>query len=92
MFFFSLTRLSYIHSGTKFLPKIICPFIIFGAWKSDPPVTIKPKFSAIDEKYSTIEADEKLKETGLSYEKRKEIIDEMAAVVILERYLQKVGK
>jgi len=45
----------------------------------------------IDESYSTIEADEKLKETGLSYEKRKEIIDEMAAVVILERYLEKFG-
>lgn len=43
----------------------------------------------VDESYSTIEADEKLKETGLSYEKRKEIIDEMAAVVILERYLTK---
>ena len=42
----------------------------------------------VDESYSTIEADEKLKVTGLSYEKRKEIIDEMAAVVILERYLQ----
>ena len=45
----------------------------------------------IDESYSTIEADEKLKVTGLSYEKRKEIIDEMAAVVILERYLEKFG-
>ena len=45
------------------------------------------KVEMIDESYSTIEADEKLKETGLSYEKRKEIIDEMAAVVILERYL-----
>ena len=44
----------------------------------------------IDEAYSTIEADEKLKVTGLSYEKRKEIIDEMAAVVILERYLSKL--
>lgn len=45
----------------------------------------------INESYSTIEADEKLKVTGLSYEKRKEIIDEMAAVVILERYLKKFG-
>lgn len=45
----------------------------------------------INESYSTIEADEKLKVTGLSYEKRKEIIDEMAAVVILERYLEKFG-
>ena len=49
------------------------------------------KIEMVDESYSTIEADEKLKVTGLSYEKRKEIIDEMAAVVILERYLEKVG-
>ena len=56
--------------------------------KLDPSLEIV----MVDEKYSTIEADEKLKETGLSYEKRKEIIDEMAAVVILERYLQKAGK
>lgn len=50
------------------------------------------KIEMVDESYSTIEADEKLKVTGLSYEKRKEIIDEMAAVVILERYLIKKGK
>ena len=46
----------------------------------------------IDESYSTIEADERLKEvSNLSYEKRKKIIDEMAAVIILERYFQKFG-
>ena len=28
---FSSINFSYIHSGTKFLPKIICPFIMFGA-------------------------------------------------------------
>lgn len=55
--------------------------------KLDPSLEI----TMIDESYSTIEADEKLKETGLSYEKRKEIVDEMAAVVILERYLAKFG-
>ena len=55
--------------------------------KLDPNLQIE----MVDESYSTIEADEKLKETGLSYEKRKEIIDEMAAVVILERYLVKTG-
>ena len=49
----------------------------------------KEEIEMIDESYSTIEADEKLKTTGLSYEKRKEIIDEMAAVVILERYISK---
>jgi len=55
--------------------------------KLDPSL----KIEMVDESYSTIEADEKLKVTGLSYEKRKEIIDEMAAVVILERYLSKLG-
>ncbi len=44
----------------------------------------------IDESYSTIEADEKLKEMNLSYEKRKALVDEYAAVVILERYLRKM--
>lgn len=55
--------------------------------KLDPSI----KIEMIDESYSTIEADEKLKTTNLSYEKRKKIIDEMAAVVILERYLEKFG-
>ena len=56
--------------------------------KLDPTLHIE----MIDESYSTIEADEKLKaSTNLSYEKRKKIIDEMAAVVILERYLEKFG-
>ena len=30
------------------MPRIICPFITFGAWKSDPPVTISPYSSAKD--------------------------------------------
>ena len=51
------------------------------------------KIEMIDESYSTIEADELLKEQNLSYYKRKEIIDEMASVIILNRYLaQKGGK
>lgn len=50
------------------------------------------KITMIDESYSTIEADELLKEQNLSYYKRKEIIDEMAAVVILNRYLAKGEK
>ena len=44
----------------------------------------------VDESYSTIDADEKLKEMNLSYNKRKELVDEYAAVVILERYLRKL--
>lgn len=53
----------------------------------------KLRITMIDESYSTIEADELLKEQNLSYYKRKEIIDEMASVVILNRYLaQKGGK
>lgn len=56
--------------------------------KLDPTLNIE----MVDESYSTIEADEKLKvTTNLSYEKRKKIIDEMAAVVILERFLEKSG-
>ena len=42
----------------------------------------------VDESYSTIEADEKLQEMNLSVTKRKELVDEYAAVVILERYLR----
>ena len=49
------------------------------------------KIELIDESYSTIEADELLKESNLSYAKRKEVVDEMAAVVILNRYLNKKG-
>ena len=49
------------------------------------------KIEMIDESYSTIEADELLKEQNLSYYKRKEIIDEMASVVILNRYLARKG-
>ena len=49
------------------------------------------RIEMIDESYSTIEADELLKEQNLSYYKRKEIIDEMAALVILNRYLTKKG-
>lgn len=52
----------------------------------------KLKIELVDESYSTIEADELLKEQNLSYNKRKEIIDEMASVVILNRYLAKGGK
>lgn len=48
------------------------------------------KIHEIDESYSTIDADEKLKEMNLSYNKRKELVDEYAAVVILERYLHKM--
>ena len=44
----------------------------------------------IDESYSTQDADEKLKEMNLSYEKRKALVDEYAAIVILERYLRKL--
>ncbi len=49
------------------------------------------KINMIDESYSTIEADELLKEQNMSYYKRKVIIDEMAALVILNRYLNSKG-
>lgn len=49
------------------------------------------KITLVDESYSTIEADELLKNQNLSYTKRKQIVDEMAAVVILNRYLLSKG-
>ena len=42
----------------------------------------------IDERYSTKEAEERLLEHDVSRAKRKKVIDKMAAVVILESYLQ----
>ncbi len=57
--------------------------------KLDPSLNIE----MVDESFSTIEADEKLKATtNLSYDKRKRIIDEHAAVVILERFLYSKGE
>ena len=57
--------------------------------KMDPSLNIE----MVDESFSTIEADEKLKATtNLSYDKRKRIIDECAAVVILERFLYSKGE
>ncbi|MBQ0009366.1 MAG: Holliday junction resolvase RuvX [Firmicutes bacterium] len=57
--------------------------------KLDPTLVIE----MVDESFSTIEADEKLKATtNLSYDKRKKIIDEHAAVVILERFLYSKGE
>ncbi|MBI2092578.1 MAG: Holliday junction resolvase RuvX [Deltaproteobacteria bacterium] len=41
-----------------------------------------------DETMTTHEAHEKLKEAGVKHSKRKEIIDKVAAVMILESYLQ----
>lgn len=49
------------------------------------------KITLIDESYSTIEADELLKQLNLSYKKRKDIVDELAATVILNRYLESRG-
>lgn len=57
--------------------------------KLDPTLNIE----LVDEAFTTIEADEKLKaSTNLSYEKRKKVIDEYAAVCILEKYLFSKGE
>jgi RNAse H-fold protein YqgF len=49
-----------------------------------PGVMIYP----FDESYSTVEAHERLKESGYKEEKIKEVIDMYSAVVILEDYLE----
>ncbi len=41
-----------------------------------------------DESFSTVNAEEKLIQSGLSRKKRKKVIDKMAAVFILQEYLE----
>ena len=50
------------------------------------------KITLIDERMTTIIANNRLLEADLSRNKRKKVIDEMSAVVILESYLAKGGK
>lgn len=45
-----------------------------------------------DERYSTSEAEEVLIEANMSREERKKIIDRQAAIVILQRYLDRISK
>jgi putative Holliday junction resolvase len=45
----------------------------------------------VDERYSSVEAERRLIEQGVSRKRRKEIIDQAAAVVILEAYLAESG-
>lgn len=45
-----------------------------------------------DERLTTVEADELLEETGLAREKRKTVIDRLAACLILEDYLHSQEK
>ena len=49
------------------------------------------KITLIDERMTTIIANNRLLEADLSRAKRKEVIDKMSAVVILESYLSKGG-
>lgn len=46
------------------------------------------KITLVDERMTTIIANRRLLEADISRKKRKEVIDKMAAVVILESYLQ----
>ena len=47
------------------------------------------KVEMIDERLTTVIANKRLLEADLSRKKRKNVIDKMAAVVILESYLQR---
>jgi putative Holliday junction resolvase len=40
-----------------------------------------------DERLTTVEAEEKLREAGLGWKERKRVVDQAAAVVILQEYL-----
>lgn len=56
--------------------------------KSSGPLS-KVKVEWQDERYSTVEAEEVLIEANMSREDRKKIIDRQAAIVILQRYLDR---
>lgn len=43
-----------------------------------------------DERYTSYEADEYLKEAGYKWEKRKELLDKVSAQIILQNYLDKI--
>jgi putative Holliday junction resolvase len=59
--------------------------------KSSGPLS-KVKIEWQDERYSTVEAEEVLIEANMSREDRKKIIDRQAAIVILQRYLDRMSK
>ena len=59
--------------------------------KSSGPLS-KVKIEWQDERYSTVEAEEVLIEANMSREDRKKIIDRQAAIVILQRYLDRVPR
>lgn len=56
--------------------------------KSSGPLS-KVRIEWQDERYSTVEAEEVLIEANMSREDRKKIIDRQAAIVILQRYLDR---
>jgi putative Holliday junction resolvase len=47
----------------------------------DVPIVLR------DERLTTVEAEEKLREAGLGWKERKRVVDQAAAVVILQEYL-----
>ena len=59
--------------------------------KSSGPLS-KVKIEWQDERYSTVEAEEVLIEANMSREDRKKIIDRQAAIVILQRYLDRMAR
>ena len=59
--------------------------------RSSGPLS-KVKVEGQDERYSTVEAEEVLIEANRSREDRKKIIDRQAAIVILQRYLDRMPR
>ena len=59
--------------------------------KSSGPLS-KVRIEWQDERYSTVEAEEFLIEANMSREDRKKIIDRQAAIVILQRYLDRMPR
>ena len=60
--------------------------------RSSGSVLSRVKIEWQDERYSTAEAEEVLIEANMSREDRKKIIDRQAAIVILQRYLDRMER
>ena len=50
------------------------------------------KIAFQDERYTSFEAEEYLKEAGIKWEKRKELLDKVSAQIILQDYLDENPK
>lgn len=74
-------------SGEKSKRALSCERFRDDLIKANPKLTI----NLVDERLSTVEAQDRMHELGYNIKQMKKVIDMMAAVVILETYMAKRG-